>query len=528
MKRNTTKRSLLASLLALAMCVTMLVGTTFAWFTDSASTSVNKIEAGKLKLELLDKNGKPLAENEPLTWVTEDEGDVLWEPNCTYDLEPFQIKNAGNLALKYKVTLKATKIDKTADGKSLLDVIDWTIKLGDNVLSVTSEQIKDGLGDGIVIITDQPLLADKADTIRVTGHMREDAGNEYQGLTIDGFGITVAAAQYTHENDSTGNQYDADAAYPVADKQDLLAALEEINSSEEDGKSSIIVVTDNFTFDDETLAFKKGDVTLDLADKELIINSAGQDGIAVENGASLTLTGGSGKLTIESGSGKGVRLTNTKDAESATEFTVKDVQLDIKNDARTKSAIYAYAENGDNNIEINVEKGAEINIDGARNFCAVQLANNAVLNYNGGVINASGVGSVVVAGQDNAGKDADDIVVNFNEGLINITGGNVIGIECNYFAQVNMNGGAIRISGGCDDSYAVGASFGGHIDLNGGTIEVNAASGSAYAIATYGNYSADRKSTVTIGSGFEIKFGDALINQLADLYPYTVLIDNRG
>ena len=52
MKKNTTKRSLLASVLALAMCVTMLVGTTFAWFTDSASTSVNKIEAGKLNVAL--------------------------------------------------------------------------------------------------------------------------------------------------------------------------------------------------------------------------------------------------------------------------------------------------------------------------------------------------------------------------------------------------------------------------------------------------------------------------------------------
>ena len=52
MKKNTTKRSLLASLLALVMCVTMLVGTTFAWFTDSASTSVSRIEAGRLNVSL--------------------------------------------------------------------------------------------------------------------------------------------------------------------------------------------------------------------------------------------------------------------------------------------------------------------------------------------------------------------------------------------------------------------------------------------------------------------------------------------
>ncbi len=236
MKKNTTKRSLLASLLALAMCVTMLVGTTFAWFTDSASTSVNKIEAGKLKLELLDKNGKPLAENEPLTWVTEDEGDVLWEPNCTYDLEPFQIKNAGDLALKYKVVLKASKIDKTADGKSLLDVIEWTVKVGGEVATV----IKDGaamkvenvlladLGaeDGTAIIDGEKLTANAAAKITVTGHMKAEASNDYQGLTIDGFGITVYAAQVNHESDSNGTDYDVAAPYDkTAPKTPLVVSV---------------------------------------------------------------------------------------------------------------------------------------------------------------------------------------------------------------------------------------------------------------------------------------------------------------
>ena len=236
MKKNTTKRSLLASVLALVMCVTMLVGTTFAWFTDSASVSVNKIEAGKLKLELLDKNGKPLAENEPLTWVTEDEGDVLWEPNCTYDLEPFQIKNAGNLALKYKVVLKASKIDKTADGKSLLDVIEWTVKVGGEVATV----IKDGaamkvenvlladLGaeDGTAIIDGEKLTANAAAKITVTGHMKAEASNDYQGLTIDGFGITVYAAQVNHESDSNGTDYDVAAPYDkTAPKTPLVVSV---------------------------------------------------------------------------------------------------------------------------------------------------------------------------------------------------------------------------------------------------------------------------------------------------------------
>ena len=256
MKKNTTKRSLLASVLALVMCGTMLVGTTFAWFTDSASTAVNKIQAGTLNVELLAEDGQPLAKDHALAWKTTD-SEVLWEPNCTYDLEPFQIKNAGTLALKYKIVLKATKIDKTADGKSLLDVIDWTIKLGDKTLEVSSEQIKDGLGNGIVIITDQPLLADKADTIRVTGHMREDAGNDYQGLTIDGFGITVVAAQYTYEHDSESDQYDKDAEYPAT-----IAELLATYGNDGVNMPAGVVITSRDT---------KGNVTVTLKDTEAFV-----------------------------------------------------------------------------------------------------------------------------------------------------------------------------------------------------------------------------------------------------------------
>ena len=108
MKKNTTKRSLLASVLALVMCVTMLVGTTFAWFTDSASTSVNRIEAGSLQVEIQGKDGKPVEE---LKWLDKDgkpiadQESIFWEPNCTYNLTPFKIVNTGNLALKYKVVV---------------------------------------------------------------------------------------------------------------------------------------------------------------------------------------------------------------------------------------------------------------------------------------------------------------------------------------------------------------------------------------------------------------------------------------
>ena len=50
---KSTKRALIFSTLAILMCVAMLIGTTFAWFTDTASTGVNKIQAGNLDVKLM-------------------------------------------------------------------------------------------------------------------------------------------------------------------------------------------------------------------------------------------------------------------------------------------------------------------------------------------------------------------------------------------------------------------------------------------------------------------------------------------
>ncbi len=242
--KKATKRALLTSVMALVMCVVMLVGTTFAWFTDTASTGVNKIVAGNLDIKLfhtVDSEVKELKDTDTLNWVKaagHEEEQVLWEPNCTYDLEEFQIKNAGNLAVKYKVVLKASEVTKKAD-KSLLDVIEWTVKV--NGVAVKENVLLADLGadKGTIIIDGEKLTAEENANIAkvtVTGHMKAEAGNDYQGLKIDGFGITVYAAQVNHESDSFGTSYDVTAPYDssapktplvvsVGTKAELEAAL---------------------------------------------------------------------------------------------------------------------------------------------------------------------------------------------------------------------------------------------------------------------------------------------------------------
>ena len=66
-KSKQTKSALFSSVVALLLCFTMLLGTTFAWFTDNASSSVNKIQAGKLDIQLLDESGNSL-EGQTLSW----------------------------------------------------------------------------------------------------------------------------------------------------------------------------------------------------------------------------------------------------------------------------------------------------------------------------------------------------------------------------------------------------------------------------------------------------------------------------
>ena len=175
--KKTTKRALLSSVMAIVLCLAMLIGTTFAWFTDSASTAVNKIQAGTLDVQLLDENGSSL-EGQTLAWqkaAGHENDEVLWEPGCTYKLQSFKIKNNGNLALKYKIAISG--IDGDAE---LLDAIDFTVTGVDGAATATDLNGFEG-----------KLAANSmTDAITISGHMKETAGNEYQGKKIQGIAIT--------------------------------------------------------------------------------------------------------------------------------------------------------------------------------------------------------------------------------------------------------------------------------------------------------------------------------------------------
>ena len=217
MKLKSKKSALLLSFTSLLLCFAMLAGSTFAWFTDTATTGVNQIKSGTLDVGLemataWNENGTVKtwanAEGKTLTFKTADNraaNEIFWEPNCTYKLPELRVVNKGNLALKYKVEITGIQGDA-----KLNEVIAWTIVEGET----TNEVKKEGVATGEYFLlpagqTTAPLT--------IEGHMDQNAGNQYQNLTIDGIGITVVATQYTYESDSYGKTYDekADATIQV-------------------------------------------------------------------------------------------------------------------------------------------------------------------------------------------------------------------------------------------------------------------------------------------------------------------------
>ena len=232
--KKATKRALLTSVMALVMCVVMLVGTTFAWFTDTASTGVNKIQAGNLDVALemsTDGTNWESAEGKTLTFKTKDNraaDKILWEPGCTYELPKLRVVNNGNLALKYKIQITGIQGDA-----KLNKVIDWTIN------------------DADINLTEEHLLAGQTgDPFTIKGHMQETAGNDYQKLSIDGIGITVYATQYNHENDSYGPDYDQYADM-TPDNLDKLLLVNLTSPVAKDAEGNITDTTISNTVDEE-------------------------------------------------------------------------------------------------------------------------------------------------------------------------------------------------------------------------------------------------------------------------------------
>ena len=436
--KRATKRALLTSVMALVMCVVMLVGTTFAWFTDTASTGVNKIQAGNLDIELQmkDNNGKWVnAEGKTLLFLVKGEipaegTQILWEPGCTYYVPQIRVLNKGNLAVKFEYVPEALGVT----GK-LAEVLTFTAKTFD----------EEGNEDSDINIEPEVLKPGEASPAWSFGyHMDENAGNEYQNATATGMCVTVLATQASYEKDSFDDQYDKDAEYPIS-----VTTGDELQAIVSNATAPVnIVLTNSITTNNFVIPADK-DVTLDL------------NGRTVTNAGSHTILN-QGHLT----------LTDSSADKSGQIISLKGNTAALRN--------------GDN--AVCVVEGGTISRDGANGNTWHVVENFGKMTFNGGkVVLKNGNGFAITNGWNyfDPGASTTHAVMEINaleldtdsSGIKNcrygdLTVNDVTVTSTGYWALSNDYLGTAVINGGTLTSNSFKAvSNGAAMTVNGGTFD---------------------------------------------------------
>lgn len=180
------KSALFGGALLTIITVMLMLGSTMAWFQDT-EVVINTYTFGNLDVDIVDEDEKIIGAT-PLQFVKPGggeykEGKYFFEPGATFQLKEFYIKNSGDVALQYRL-----KLD-TAGAKGqpeLLDSMEITATMGNGVnpkpfqLDSKSRTLAAGAKDG---------------PVRIYIHMKKEAGNEYQGLSVEGLVVKVIAVQ---------------------------------------------------------------------------------------------------------------------------------------------------------------------------------------------------------------------------------------------------------------------------------------------------------------------------------------------
>jgi predicted ribosomally synthesized peptide with SipW-like signal peptide len=430
MTSKNSKRALISSALAIVLCVAMLIGTTFAWFTDTASTGVNNIQAGNLDIELQmkDNDGKWVnAEGKTLPFLVEGkipaEGtQILWEPGCTYFVPAIRVLNKGNLAVKFEYIPEALGVT----GK-LAEVLELVLPETDG--NIEPEVLKPG---------------EASPAWSFGYHMLETAGNEYQNATAAGICVTVVATQASYESDSIDNTYDEGAEYPTP-----VTTGDELQTIVSNAAAPVnIVLANSITTNNFVIPADK-DVTLDL------------NGCTVTNAESHTILN-KGHLTL------------------------KDSSADKSGQIISLKGNTAALRNGDN--AVCVVEGGTISRDGDNGNTWHVVENFGKMTFNGGkVVLKNGNGFAITNGWNyfDPGASTTHAVMEINaleldtdsSGIKNCRYGDLTVNDVNvastgYWALSNDFLGTAVINGGTLTSTSFKAvSNGAAMTVNGGTFD---------------------------------------------------------
>lgn len=359
---KNTKRALLASVLSVLLCVAMLLGSTWAWFTDTVTSGNNKIVAGNLDVELYHGDDLTDKVDGSTNLFTNADGTAIqWEPGVIA-YENFKVVNEGSLALKYQLTMNIAGYNTVKDTElSLVDVLKVAILeepfSGDRT-AAQALTFDSTLSD---FLKEDVLLSGESDTYAVVIYWEPGANdNDYnlnngkessdgEPLYVD-LGVTLVATQTPYEEDSFGNDYDENAFYAdvyAGTAAELLTAVQNANSGDIIGLETDISLTDRLVVEGKS-------ITLDLNGRTITFGgdytTAGANDdvtpIRVNAGGSLTITGNG---TIDATGASEWVVPVSVMAGSATVDNPATLVIEngtIKADTKRESCVYVYGEYG--------------------------------------------------------------------------------------------------------------------------------------------------------------------------------------
>ncbi|MBR3964543.1 MAG: SipW-dependent-type signal peptide-containing protein [Clostridia bacterium] len=361
--RKTTKRALLASVMAIIICFSMLLGTTYAWFTDTVVASKNRIVSGNLDIELdyavYDENGE-LGEWIP---VNEDTNlfneDALYEPGYT-EVVAFRVRNVGTLALKYKlgINILSEKAGINVFGSEFMLsdylftglVSEGAATTRDEYIPFATTKLNEATNDMTVdnpnfgintlVPNDGADAGEDEEIFEIVVHMPTWVDNTANFLTNEDdtfanqpeieFGLTLVATQWTYEEDDFDDQYDADAEFPV------VSNTAEIVEAVKGGATTVLINND-----------------IELPEQ-------------LEVNGTLTIIG-DGESTIYSGA-NGTRVVNVADQTDAL-LVIDNINLVVDNNLTYTRGISFFGNDG---LDVTIKNSTIVN----NSYYAINVASD--------------------------------------------------------------------------------------------------------------------------------------------------------
>ena len=487
-RKNITRSALFTSIISLLLCVSMLVGTTFAWFTDSVVSGSNVITSGNLDIEVqYTLDGENWAD---LNGAKDLFSKGLWEPGHT-EVVALRVKNVGSLALKYVANMNilneivgtnkdeepivlsdiltvSTLTQQANDENGIGDITLMLAYMGENHVGYETTSF---FKDANVLKENQELQPGVEHYLFIKVDMAETVGNEanHKGPGFEPsieFGINILAAQFTYENDSFGNQYDANAEYTQPEEDDVLtiSTIDELREAAANGgtyklmndlvmdaSEPVIDVSSEFVFNLNgfnldfsafaTRPFEMADgssFTLNAEDQEII---AGQKGfVNMPNPSTLIINGGKFSGNVAAGeTGALVRVA------SAGKTTVQLNDVDYTTDAKAIALDSGNYTGNAEDLNITVNGGTY-----ETGYIVFYLNGAPSTQIKNATINSSNVG--VYLAKNGTGVEIDNCEIYAKTTGVGIAGGGTVYVRNSNVTsdtrafQVYSSGGTIDIT----------------------------------------------------------------------------------